>query len=505
MAAKLFLVIFTILGFSQAQNPLAGLPSTPGSHVAQIQAMGDNTWLNLPAPAADAQYGKARGRSWGGYMAYAPDLEGAFIAGQGQHGYINPDGRYDDIFFYDVNANKWICIFPGVKTTTFVSDINAGNLKMRDDGQLVDVNGQPVPLSYGGHSYKSHIYAAGLRRWVTVICQGGIGGDQYSNSMSWYTQGAALLSAQMSGKTDSASGTPFFYNAATGQFERYHFNPLSYGGQGACNVFYLDSKQKFWYYDGPNAIVRFGDFTTHRWTGAGTTGSGPSGIDMGGCYDSRRDRIYMGWSGYGPAGDQNKVFTYDVSTNAWSSSYSAQNLGPSNSGFTLYDSVSDRVLSVYHGFSSTVTIGVLNPATMTWETAVTAPSGVANTSACWHGFYSPALNACFFYQAGDSYDNGVMWVYRYKRAVTGIKRPTGRVAAAFSASPNPFRTAVTLRLDAKAERVDIFDTQGRSVKSFQGPVSGQLVWNAEGLPSGIYTVRVKARYGVSVKKILLEK
>jgi hypothetical protein len=35
---------------------------------------------------------------------------------------------------------------------------------------------------------------------------------------------------------------------------------------------------------------------------------------------------------------------------------------------------------------------------------------------CLNAFYSPQLNAHFIHAAGDSQDNGVMWVYRYKRA-----------------------------------------------------------------------------------------
>jgi hypothetical protein len=35
---------------------------------------------------------------------------------------------------------------------------------------------------------------------------------------------------------------------------------------------------------------------------------------------------------------------------------------------------------------------------------------------CWHAFYAPAVNAHFIWMAGDSQDNGTMWVYRYKKA-----------------------------------------------------------------------------------------
>src|SRR5262245_28662888 len=137
----------TVSNFATAQTPdrkgpLAGLPSKAGAHIDKIKALGDNEWLNLGSPAADPKWGKGRGRSWGFRMAYASDLHGAFFAGQGKHGYVNPDGRYDDVFFYDVNAHRWICLFPGINTRTFLDDIKKGDYKLNDDGQLVDKEGQ---------------------------------------------------------------------------------------------------------------------------------------------------------------------------------------------------------------------------------------------------------------------------------------------------------------------------------------------------------------------------
>jgi len=90
----------------ERKGPLAGLPSAPGPTVEKLKALGDNAWLNLGAPAADPKWGKGRGRSWGCKMPYAPDLGGAFLSGQGVHGYVAPDGRYDDIFFYDLYAHR---------------------------------------------------------------------------------------------------------------------------------------------------------------------------------------------------------------------------------------------------------------------------------------------------------------------------------------------------------------------------------------------------------------
>src|SRR5262245_1332786 len=79
---------------------LAGLPSAPGAHLARIKSLKDGEWINLGAPAADPKWGMGRGRSWSCKMPYAPELQGAFLNGQGVHGYIKPDGRFmDDIYF----------------------------------------------------------------------------------------------------------------------------------------------------------------------------------------------------------------------------------------------------------------------------------------------------------------------------------------------------------------------------------------------------------------------
>src|SRR4051794_23172065 len=39
-------------------SPLAGLPGAPGPQIRKIEALADNTWLNLGSPAADPKWGK---------------------------------------------------------------------------------------------------------------------------------------------------------------------------------------------------------------------------------------------------------------------------------------------------------------------------------------------------------------------------------------------------------------------------------------------------------------
>src|ERR1041385_336201 len=130
-----------------AKSPLAGLPSAPGPLIEKIKALGDNQWLKLGVPAPDPKWGKARGRAWGAHMAYAPELNAAFFSGEGVHGYVMPDGHYmDDVWAYDVNANRWICLYPGTDTKSVA-------LKMDANGFEVNEIGQPIPIAQMGHAF----------------------------------------------------------------------------------------------------------------------------------------------------------------------------------------------------------------------------------------------------------------------------------------------------------------------------------------------------------------
>jgi hypothetical protein len=77
----------------EAKGPLAGRPSQPGPHLEKAKALGDNAWLNLGKPAPDPKYGvRAQARGWGRKMAFAPDLRGAFLYGEGVHGGVTQRG-----------------------------------------------------------------------------------------------------------------------------------------------------------------------------------------------------------------------------------------------------------------------------------------------------------------------------------------------------------------------------------------------------------------------------
>ena len=126
------------------EGPLSGLPSAPGTHLQKIAALGNDQWLRLETPAPDPKWGRARGRSWGGRaLISAPDLGAAFFFGEGPHALVKPDGHImDDLWAYDINANRWIAVYPGTDTTTFNQRVSAGQLVI--DNLAAHFAGKPL-------------------------------------------------------------------------------------------------------------------------------------------------------------------------------------------------------------------------------------------------------------------------------------------------------------------------------------------------------------------------
>src|SRR5206468_12271792 len=134
-----------------AEGPLHGLPSKPGPHVEKVRKLGDNEWLELGQPAADPKWGRARGRSWCAAMPVAPELRGAFLFGEGVHGYAKPDGRYmDDLWLYDINTHRWICCYPGADTKTLALVIDKDGFEATKVG---DGEGERVAVAQQAHGY----------------------------------------------------------------------------------------------------------------------------------------------------------------------------------------------------------------------------------------------------------------------------------------------------------------------------------------------------------------
>jgi len=412
-------------GRPQATSPLAGLPSPPGPHIAQIQALGDNTWLELPLPAADPTWGRCRGRSWGSRAAYSPDLRAGFYYGEGNHGWYNDRTRrsMDDLWAYDVMANRWICLYPG-------SHLDELTLTVDANGFEVDATGQPIPVNQSVHGYELLTYDTHLRKFMMMPS-----GNMYDNC----APRRALWGIGQGHRPVNCS--PWFYDVATGRFELRpvsgaYANDRGYPSSVGDNFVYIPSLRKSFLRlnSDPDNDVWFYDYATNSWTEVTPSGPRPASYDACTSYDPKRERIYFAHG--------NTLSTYDLATNAWSLS-AAPNAWGTNHSFMNYDSVNDVAVMVNTATDpQDLGVFVYDPGSNAWTRVSTSvPAGVISHV---NAFYDPFLNAHFVHSASDN-NEGPMWVYRYKGS-SGPGLPTVTIAAPDAAASEPGSNTASLVL-----------------------------------------------------------
>ena len=398
------------------KGPLAGMPSRPGPHVEKIKAMGDNEWLNLGSPAADPKWGKARGSSWGAKaFVLAPDKRGAVLFGEGVHGYVKPDGHVmDDLWFYDLNAHAWTCLHPGTDTKTFTQRVKDKELVIDGDGQLVDQDQRPVPVHQLVHAWGYLAYDSDRKKFAFLSWNGTdnpipryfLGGEKQMD------EGVKLLEAQLKDKKKRVF-SPWFYDVASGRFERSpadNTTPISAGGFPQFH--YLPSKKQF-FAVGSNTVAVY-DPVKNQWADAKPKGPAPKGYDACGCYDSKRGRVYRN------DGDDSKgegLMAYDIEGNAWTHLKPKGTAPPpanTNAAFYEYDARLDRVVAI-HFKGKSPGVFVYDPKSNSWADPIPFPADGPKFHFAANTFFDRELNAYFCHAAGDSRDDGVMWVYRYKK------------------------------------------------------------------------------------------
>jgi hypothetical protein len=343
-------------------------------------------------------------------MAGAVDLRGAFLAGLGPNGFIKPDGHtMDDVWFYDLQAHRWICIYPGTDTATFIRKVEQRELDVDRDGQVVDRNGQPVPVNAGIGGGGNVTYDSDRRQFVSQSrynCNGFL-------FPPLLEQGVLRLKER---GCNRKTCSPWAYDAASGQFDRH---PVAGEEPETCNegtanqLIYIPGLKKF--FCAGRGGTAFYDPEARAWTQVSAQGVGMTGINHGACYDPKRRRIYMGGGSNSDArtpGDN--FYVFDLGTLTWSRPNPVGEFPTSmsnNDSFFNYDAASDRVV-VMESFGRRVF--AYDPAANAW-THVSSPRPDIGSS-CGSGFYDPVLNAyfCYFAMGGD--DRGQMLVYRFRRA-----------------------------------------------------------------------------------------
>jgi hypothetical protein len=389
-------------------GPLAGLPSKPGAHIAKIQALGDKTWLNLGTPARDPKWGMARGRSWGAAMPFAPDLRGAFLFGEGPHGMVKPDGHYmDDLWFYDLNAHRWICLYPGIHTK------GPPELVINEDGFEATKDGRPLPIASMVHGYQMITYDTDRRRFMNVPCPGAY----------WKHMKKVAAFRKAGGRSRRVS--PFFYDTVKGRWDGHATKArMPRTGFGDLLMYIPSIRKTIHYRRGQN--VYFFDAETKDWSSVKPKGARPRfGIDFTACYDSERDRVWLGGGSYPvvKAPEQALLF-YDIKTRSWGNPKPEGGRLRSfntNTSVMNYDAANDVVVVFRHDHlrgkpSPERGVNVYDPQANAWNEAPLPLAEGMPGGACWNGFYDPGLNAHAFHLAGDGRDGGSIWVYRYKRA-----------------------------------------------------------------------------------------
>src|SRR5262245_8828718 len=233
-------------------GPLAALPSNPGPVLARLVALPDRQFVNLGNPAADAKWGKARGRTWCSFMAVAPDLGGAFLYGEGVHGYIKKDNHYmDDLWFYDWNAHAWICAYPG----TPVKELDSWKLDRR--GFITTPDGQTPPISALVHAYNVPCYSPDLKKFATI------GGISFSCPPI-----LAMFGRLGQSELNQDRRHPFFYDVTKGRWER----PLATNGPPGhievygASMIWLPTLQKFHFNHAFASGTWLYDPATNGWT-----------------------------------------------------------------------------------------------------------------------------------------------------------------------------------------------------------------------------------------------
>jgi hypothetical protein len=416
------LVVGGLASFSEAQRkpaastaavkgPLAGLPSKPGPTIARIAALADNTWLELGSPAPDPKWGKAAGRSWTARMPLAPELHGAFLFGEGVHGYTKPSGRYmDDLWFYDVPGHRWICCYPGADTKTLALTLNA-------DGFEADKDGQPIPVATQVHGYEMNTYDTDGRRFLSMPNPHGYEKRALSQRADWY-------------KAPPKDASPWMFETVTGKWNRRRTGtdaPAS--GFGDTLIYIPARKQAFFAHR--SSDVWFYDTVGNKWSRVNAQGPKPPfGIDATSCHDPKRQRIYIGGGSYPTAPEGNAFWIYDLKTDTWidpkpqGSPAGGSTSYPTKNALMLYDSVNDVVLLIVHSFFDSkrerLGVYVYDPNSNAWsDKGLPVAEELAADNRPKNGFYDPALNVVFIHSAGDSRDDGTIWVYRYKKGRSG--------------------------------------------------------------------------------------
>ena len=385
--------------------PAQQLPSTQGATVDLARKLAAGQWLDLGAPGADPAWGAARGRTWTSTMPYSASLGGAFLYGEGIHGWVDErTGRYmDDLWLYDVNAHRWVNLHPGTDTR------NPPKLIVNEDGFEALADGSPVPIAISVHGYEMVTWDPHRQLMYTV--------PSWNSYLKKPLPGVLEFRDRNASRLNRDRASPWIFDPWNRKWHRLRTTTASPPTGVGDVLLYVPSKREVFHYH--NGAVQFYNPGTNRWRVAGPVGPRPPfGIDPVACYDAKRDRIYVGGGGYPVAKGDNALWIYDVAGNRWIDPRPAGSPGGNHFGTNVAilncDSAIDRVVLIRHGGQKTG-VYVYDPDRNAWADTVVPLPSFWRASLASSGFFHPELGVHYVFSAGDSRDNGRMAVFRAPR------------------------------------------------------------------------------------------
>jgi hypothetical protein len=215
--------------------------------------------------------------------------------------------------------------------------------------------------------------------------------------------------------------SPWLYDTRTGKWDRRPTpGAAPHGGFGDVLVYvptvkrvFLRHRDEVWWYDP----------ASNSWTKVQPKGPPPPfGIDPTACYDSKRDRIYVGGGSYPVAKGPSAFWIYDVAADTWidpqpgGSPCGGSNSYNTNVATMTYDAANDVVILNRHKGEKPGEAGiwVYDPAANAWDEKPRPFADGRAWRAQVNAFYDPQLNVHVYHLAGDSQPEGVIRAYRWK-------------------------------------------------------------------------------------------
>jgi hypothetical protein len=459
-----------------------GVPSAEGAHIATIRAMPNNSWLALGTGAPDPQWGAPTAATWGSRQPWCNPYRGAWYYNEISHGYDTIGsgvraGRLDDsLWFYDLNAHRWLCLYPGTDSANYAALVASGEVRAGGVGLVLDKQDRIIPQDLcAGHNWSRSTYDEQRNLWLFHVI-GNATATNWFPSPDYTNMHDACIALQQQGLAWSTT-TPMFYDPLAG---RFHYEILNPGNTGGHAALYSDDGSAMpityipawgFYLVASRGGTAYYDYPNKQWWLVNPVGLHVQGRDHQPVVDTLRNRVYY-IGGIQPEHPENQPWTnnfwsFDASAAfpwSWTQVHpggagtNALDYLTSNGAFVFYDTANDVVLAL-SGFGI---YGVFawHPATNVWEAlpdtmptelrARVDPGGIGLNSNV--GYYDPTLGVCVLHfgntpgSAPPVYGMET-YIYKYKNPAppTVLRTVTDALAVAESLAHTLIVSATVFR------------------------------------------------------------